>query len=255
MYLVLAYHRIGNPNSNEPGSDPMFSIPEQQFIEQMDAITCLGIPVLSQSELLRRLQLGIPAKGPTLVLGFDDGNASDLEIAAPILADRFPAIFYLTVSHLGSRLPESAVRDLWKAGFEVGCHGWTHRYLTKLGQTELWFETKVAKYRLEDLGGEAVEHFAYPGGRWNAGTTNALLEAGFKSAVNTAPRPISMPQSAFSIPRIAVRNSFDLDTFRRIVLQEKGLLTRLVRRAQRLGFLRRLTGDSGLDWIRNQIYA
>lgn len=255
MYLILAYHRIGDLNSDNPGNDPVYTLSEHQFQEQMDVISSLGIPVISQSELVLRLLNGIDPAGPTLVLGFDDGNASDLDVVAPLLEGRFPAIFYLTVDHIGKRLPGSAPRDLIAAGFEVGCHGWHHRYLTHSSGDALQQETLGAKEELSRLAGTEVEHFAYPGGRWNSFTNQSLMKAGFLSAVNTQPAPFSQLMDLYQIPRIGMKNTFDLATFEGLVLQDRGTLKKIQRRSKRVQHLRWWVGDNGLDWLRKRVYS
>jgi|GEM_PF-3079972 len=255
MYLILAYHHIGDLNSDDPGNDPVYTLSEHQFQEQMDVISSLGIPVISQSELILRLLNGIDATGPTLVLGFDDGNGSDLDVVVPLLKGRFPAIFYLTVDHLGKRLPLSAPQDLVQAGFEVGCHGWHHRYLTHLSGDALQQETFGAKAELSRLAGTEVEHFAYPGGRWNVFTNQSLRKAGFLSAVNTQPTPFSVMQELYQIPRIGMKNTFDLVTFEGLILQDSATLAKIRRRSRRVKHLRWLVGDNGLDWLRKRVYS
>lgn len=255
MYLVLAYHRIGKFTSDLAGNDPLFTVSKDQFCEQLEAIDRLKIPVISQSELINRLQKSISAEQPTLVLGFDDGNDSDLDTVAPLLEGKYPAIFYITLNHLGDRIPISTPRELVEAGFEVGGHGWTHGYLTKFNEVELQREVKEAKKILEKHTGERVNHFAYPGGRWNAKTNLVVREAGFHSAVNTSPFIVRRDQNPYQIPRVSIRNTFDLETFEAIIRQDDDALLRLQKRANRVGILRRLAGDRGLDWIRKHIYT
>src|SRR5207342_3607508 len=67
---------------------------------------------------------------PDVQLTFDDGNASDVEIALPSLLERgLSAEFFVLAGLLGEpgRLAADDVRELHGAGMRVGSHGWAHR--------------------------------------------------------------------------------------------------------------------------------
>src|SRR5262249_50294393 len=63
-------------------------------------------------------------------LTFDDGNASDVDIALPRLLERgLAAQFFVLVGLLNrpGRLDTDGVRELHRVGMAVGSHGWAHR--------------------------------------------------------------------------------------------------------------------------------
>ena len=63
-------------------------------------------------------------------LTFDDGNASDVEIALPRLLERgLTAEFFVLAGRLGEpgRLTNDQVGELIAAGMAIGSHGWAHR--------------------------------------------------------------------------------------------------------------------------------
>src|SRR5262249_53718995 len=67
---------------------------------------------------------------PDVRITFDDGNASDVEIALPRLLERgLTAEFFVLAGLLGQpgRVDHDGVRELCKAGMSVGSHGWAHR--------------------------------------------------------------------------------------------------------------------------------
>jgi peptidoglycan/xylan/chitin deacetylase (PgdA/CDA1 family) len=69
-------------------------------------------------------------------LTFDDGNASDVEIALPRLLERgLSAEFFVLAGLLGEpgRLAAEDVRELRDAGMRVGSHGWAHRDWRRIG--------------------------------------------------------------------------------------------------------------------------
>ena len=60
---------------------------------------------------------------------FDDGNASDTEVALPLLRDRdLTASFFVCAGRIGEDgyLDAAAIRELAAAGMGIGSHGWSH---------------------------------------------------------------------------------------------------------------------------------
>lgn len=72
-------------------------------------------------------------------LTFDDGNASDVEVALPRLVERsLTAEFFVLAGKLGERghLNRAAVRSLLDAGMAIGSHGWSHRDWRRIDETQ-----------------------------------------------------------------------------------------------------------------------
>lgn len=126
--------------------------------------------------------LAQPSTQPMIIVTFDDGTASDLEIAAPeLMRHGFNATFFVTTGFLGRRgyLTKPQVRALADQGFEIGSHGATHRYLTELDAAEAQIELSNSKTLLEQITGRPVRHVSAPGGRWDRRIARLAREAGF----------------------------------------------------------------------------
>ena len=98
---------------------------------------------------------------------FDDGNASDIEIAISALLSRgLKASFFIPVGKLGTPgfLQESNIRTLIDAGMEIGSHGWAHRSWRKLAEDDLAQELIESRKRLQDITGVDVLSAACPFG-------------------------------------------------------------------------------------------
>jgi len=96
---ILCYHgfSVGNEFLRLPG---MFMRAET-FARRMAILERLGFPVISLDEAVDRLKAGL-IRNCEVVITFDDGWASNLSIAYPILrAHGFPAAIYVTTEHLG----------------------------------------------------------------------------------------------------------------------------------------------------------
>src|SRR5262249_55436729 len=98
---------------------------------------------------------------------FDDGNASDVEIALPRLLERgLRAEFFILAGLFDEpgRLDRDGVRELCKAGMSVGSHGWAHRNWRRLSAHQASEEIVEANQVLTELVGEPVTRVAIPFG-------------------------------------------------------------------------------------------
>ncbi|MDF5755026.1 polysaccharide deacetylase family protein [Spongiactinospora sp. TRM90649] len=101
---------------------------------------------------------------------FDDGNASDLEIALPRLLERgLTAEFFVLAGLLGEpgRLDADGVRELLGAGMRIGSHGWAHRDWRRLAPKEIEPELVDACRVLAELTGRPVSRVAIPFGSYD----------------------------------------------------------------------------------------
>lgn len=96
---ILCYHgfSVGNEFLCLPG---MFMRAET-FARRMAILDRMGLPVISLDEAVDKLKADL-IRNCEVVITFDDGWASNLSIAYPILkSHRFPATIYITTEHLG----------------------------------------------------------------------------------------------------------------------------------------------------------
>ncbi len=101
---------------------------------------------------------------------FDDGNASDVDIALPRLLERgLTAEFFVLVGMLNGpgRLDVDGVRELRAAGMAVGSHGWAHRDWRRLDARQADEEIATANEVLGDLIGQPVTRVAIPYGSYD----------------------------------------------------------------------------------------
>ena len=97
------------------------------------------------------------------------------------------------------------VRELRRAGMQIGAHTMSHPILTKLTRDEARAEIHGSRQRLEELLGEPVNLFAYPNGRHgdDYGQEHASLvrEMGFEAAVVTDPGAAGADSDLMQLPR------------------------------------------------------
>ncbi len=167
---VLIFHGIGTPRrALEPGEE-VFWISPAVFCDILDRIVAMG------------------DHAPEIT--FDDGNASDAEIALPELEKRgLRAVFFLLSARIGQpgSLAEADVHRLAAAGHVIGLHGAVHRDWRGLDAAGRQAEFRNARHRLADLSGAPVTLAAAPFGLYDRGVRAALQDEGF-AALYTSDR-------------------------------------------------------------------
>jgi peptidoglycan/xylan/chitin deacetylase (PgdA/CDA1 family) len=114
---------------------------------------------------------------------FDDGNASDLTIGLPALAERnLTATFFVVAGRLGQEhfLSAGQVRALRDAGMRIGNHGMHHQAWRGLDATALDEELGTARRLLEDVVGAPVDEAACPFGAYDRRVVGALRRGGYR---------------------------------------------------------------------------
>lgn len=136
-------------------------------------------------------------------LTFDDAYETFLDFALPILIDyNHSATMFAPVGWLGKinswdyssrlkpsrHLSGSQLRELADCGFSVQSHGYNHRDLTCLDQTELHDELQRSKEELESILGRQVREICYPFGRYNARVEAVCKSLGYERGWSLNPR-------------------------------------------------------------------
>lgn len=171
--LVLAFHGIGTPPAEIPRAEVPYWMPRESF----------STFVKGAGAAARDLDIELFAT-------FDDGNRSDLEIAAPLLKEsKMEAAFFPCVGRISNPyyLSAEGLQQITAMGFEIGSHGVDHVPWTSLDETGLKQETEGSKKQLEDVLGAEVKSVAIPFGAYNRRVLTAIKLAGY-STVYTSDR-------------------------------------------------------------------
>jgi peptidoglycan/xylan/chitin deacetylase (PgdA/CDA1 family) len=137
---------------------------------------------------------------------FDDGNISDLAIAAPELLRRgLNAEIFVLTGRLGQSgsLGVDDIAQLLRLGMRIGNHGDAHSDWTKLSAKQLDTELVASKARLEDICSTPVRSAAIPFGRYNGAVLNALRKAGYDAVYSSDGGCVDT--LSFPSPRTSIR--------------------------------------------------
>jgi peptidoglycan/xylan/chitin deacetylase (PgdA/CDA1 family) len=209
--VILNFHGIGTPRRElEPGEGPWWI-----SVDLFRAI----------------LDLVAEAERPAAIT-FDDGNASDLDIAAPELAARgLTAEVFALTGRLGRKgsLSEAGLRELEAAGLRVGTHGVDHVDWRRVDAATLAREISESRARLGEILDREIDAAAIPFGSYGPHVLRALRRAGLARVYTSDGGAAGA--GAWLRPRNSVRAGMDLAAVRAILSGEEAFGRRLRRAA------------------------
>lgn len=189
---ILAYHLV----------DSRFDfgvtrITPRQFQRQMKLLSvngCRGVPI---REYVRAECKGADPK-KCIGLTFDDGYASFMQYAAPVMDKHgFRGSIFIVKNFIGKEnrwdvnlfwrrfrhLSWTEIRSLSQQGWEIGSHSCSHAYLPHLNDAQLWREVSESKIEIEQHIGSPVESFCLPFGRGDERVFRAIAKAGYRTVL------------------------------------------------------------------------
>jgi peptidoglycan/xylan/chitin deacetylase (PgdA/CDA1 family) len=158
--LILTFHGLGDPPAGTTEAEGNVWVP----VEWLDRI----------ASALQSEEVG---------LAFDDGNASDVEHALPILEKRsLTARFFPLTGRIGATgyLSAEDLLRLRAAGMAIGSHGLHHRDWRTLTADELQQELTVSSSTLAGIVGDQITEAACPFGSYDRRVLRALRDAGYR---------------------------------------------------------------------------
>lgn len=210
---ILMYHSI----ADMPKGTVMRSlhVPPKRFRFQMRILKWLGYRGLSMGELLPYLKG--EKQGKVVGITFDDGYRNNLTEALPVLKTfGFSATCYIISQKiggvnewdLGKGIPENPLMDKCEirqwigSGMEIGSHTQNHVRLTECEEAKT--EIAQSKTDLEELFGNAIEHFCYPWGDLNSSIQQTATDTGYLTATTTQRGRATSEQEPRLLPRVPI---------------------------------------------------
>lgn len=194
-----------------------------------------------------------PHDRPGILISFDDGLRSHVEVAAPLLEKHgFQGWFMVPAGFVDE--PVSTQRDFatdhmilcdrgWQAdsrlalswhetrqlaeGHVVCCHGYSHERLATVPSERLDQEVVHSRARLESEIGRTVDSFCWIGGEewsYSAEAARAIRDAGYRRSFMTNNRVITPNTDSLQLQRTNVEADYPLDL---VAFQISGFLDAL----------------------------
>jgi peptidoglycan/xylan/chitin deacetylase (PgdA/CDA1 family) len=204
---VLTYHRVA-PLSAVGQLD--LKVDPANFAAELQALHDAGYHTIHQSQLFDALYKGAALPVKPIIISVDDGYVDDVRTVLPDLERwHMVATFFVITGRmqLPGFLSADQIRELDRAGMDVGDHTAHHLDLPELTPDELRSETAGSKHVLEGVLGHPVYYFAYPFGAYNSAVVDAVRAAGFTLAYTTAGGTTETTATPLTLPRLHVGRS------------------------------------------------
>jgi peptidoglycan/xylan/chitin deacetylase (PgdA/CDA1 family) len=149
MIVNYCFHGIGPPTNRSEAGESLYRVSESRFGEMLDYVA---------------------SHSSRAMVSFDDGNASDIELALPALRTRgLRASFFVVAGWIGraGRLGRDDLQELVREGMTVGSHGMRHRPWRRLDAVGVEEELELARRLLEEAIERPIEVAAPPYGAYD----------------------------------------------------------------------------------------
>lgn len=248
MQPVLMYHGIHDSERDDGVFNPVYSVTTDAFRRQLDRLADLGFTTVRLDEHREETH--------PVVLTFDDGDVSNLEVALPLLQERgMVAEFFVTSGFVGrpGMLTPLGVRELAEAGMRIQSHGRTHEPLADLDDAVLEGELSGSRDALESWSGTRPDALSLPGGRGGARELRIAERLGYRHVLNSVPGPNRRRRPGHYLHRIAVTRSTALHEFDALIRWRGVGPRRALVRTAALELPKRLLGNARYDELRTRL--
>jgi peptidoglycan/xylan/chitin deacetylase (PgdA/CDA1 family) len=201
---VLTYHRVA-PLSAVGITD--LKVEPSNFDAEMSALHGDGYHTITQAQLFDALYKGASLPSKPIIISVDDGYVDDVTRILPTLKRlNMKAVFFVITGRMTEPgfLTADQIRELDRAGMDVGDHTAHHVDLRLLSSSHLRAETAGSRKTLQSVLGHDVYYFAYPFGVYNDRVLHAVHAAGFTMAYSTAGGVTESTSAPLTMPRVHV---------------------------------------------------
>lgn len=249
--LCLMYHRLATRDRYDKlqGSERLYTVIAEEFDRQIQWLKDRQFAFVQPDRVAAFATGEASLPDPSVLITFDDGCRSVVELARPILerhgacatlfvtCDPDAYIFKLGDSGDG-RCSDDALRAADGPALRIESHAITHRPLTSLNDAELTEELVESRRRLEALVSRPIEFISAPGNWIDRRVIEAAKQAGYRAMWSSRPGATRRGCSPYLLPRINVEGTltpvqFEVNISPRGIIQRR-LVTGVKRNAARL---------------------
>ncbi len=212
--IILNFHGIGTPHDGVPEDERPYWLTEEAFQRIVTRV----------AELSRA--------GHDIAMTFDDGNRSDLDIAAPRLEEAgLTGAFYILTGRIGAThyLSADDIRALATRGHDIGLHGVNHVDWRTIAPSDFEAETVTARRDLAEVLGAPITTVSIPFGAYNRSVLTRLRGEGY-AAIYTSDRGPA-ETSGPVISRNTIRSDMTEADIDAVLMGRESFKTRLRRMA------------------------
>lgn len=223
---VLMYHKV-NPDPRTGGLG--LRVPPDKFDWQMRYLKENGYESISMADVMDHYEKGKHLPDKPVVITFDDGYKDNHDFAYPIMKKYgYTGTIFVVSKSIGNTnffdvekklQPENRImdwneiRELDKAGFEIGAHTVDHPHLAEVSPEVARYQIEESKRALEHGLKKPVNIFCYPYGSHNDTVADLVKEAGYRAAVTTQLGLSKLDTHPYKIPRVRVIGHYSQEKF------------------------------------------
>lgn len=199
--IVLMFHGLQERNCSSP-----FDTSARMFKDYLEIVT----------------EMRSMGDGSQAMITFDDGNASDVELALrELVAHDIRATFFIVPSLVGTEgyLTWDDVVLLKGYGMTIGSHTWSHRNLALCDRQSVVRELVQSKTHIEAMLGSNVDLLALPGGFAPKGIARYASEAGYSHVFTS--QPGYWDGVSYLVPRVCIRNTLAPAELRKLLTGQR----------------------------------
>jgi len=186
--ILLLYHGVGadDHGARMAAAHPRraeYMLTQPQFEAHLTYLADSGLSVTR----LEDVPQNAPPM-PTVVLTFDDGEASCYHTIAPMLERyRLRGEFFIVSRLIGTPgyVTAEQLRDMARRGHGVHSHSASHALLPALDRARITEEMRSSKRELEALTGREVQFFSIPNGAYDARVLEEARRTGYRGVLNS----------------------------------------------------------------------
>jgi peptidoglycan/xylan/chitin deacetylase (PgdA/CDA1 family) len=201
---VLTYHRVAPLSAV---GQPDLKVDPANFAAEMAALKGAGHHAITEAQLFNALYRHAKLPPKPVLISVDDGYVDDVRTILPTLQRlHMVATFFVITGRMTEPgfLTAGQIRQLDRAGMDIGDHTVHHVDLRLLTPSELDAETAGSKAVLERVVGHPVYAFAYPFGAESPRVVAAVGAAGYTLAFTTAGGITESTAAPLTMPRVHV---------------------------------------------------
>ena len=224
---ILMYHHV----TSEKGKGLTISV--ENLEKQFKYIAETGYKTYHFKELTKLKSL---PNSKNIVITFDDGYVSQMELAVPLLKKyKLKATFFIPLNFLGKTdswntssleiMTSEQLKSLDSKTVELGFHSFNHKKYTELSNSEIEQDTHRCKEFVSENSLDFSQALAYPYGKFpkkkkqNEIFKQTLSKNGFHFGLRIGNRTNSFPfKKPFEIERIDVKGEYSMLKFKRKIL-------------------------------------
>jgi peptidoglycan/xylan/chitin deacetylase (PgdA/CDA1 family) len=205
---VLLFHSVAD--APPPGQEARFTVSRSRFREHLGAIVAGGATALTIPELAAALRGERTLPERALAVTIDDGFDDSVDAVVALREAGLSGTVYVTTGAVGtpSGISVTGLTALAEAA-EIGAHTVSHPHLDELDPASVAIEVRRSREALEDHLARPVTTFAYPHGAHDRHVRDAVIDAGFTSAVAVKNALSHRGDDPFAIARWTVTRDTD----------------------------------------------